>query len=95
MTRLLWRTAWIILSLALLPAAAVIFGTGLLDDVFGLTPWQKLAGQFAASVLAVSLGARLTLPHLHPVLTGVLSVLWLLCCTNAVNRRFSASPIHC
>jgi UDP-GlcNAc:undecaprenyl-phosphate GlcNAc-1-phosphate transferase len=70
---------------SLLPAAAVIFVTGLLDDLFGLTPWQKLAGQFAGAALAVSLGAKLTLPHIHPVLTVLLSVLWLLCCTNAVN----------
>ena len=73
---------------SLLPSAGLIFVTGLVDDLRGLKPWQKLAGQGAAAVLAVSLGARITLFHGVPVspwITIPLSLLWLVGCTNAFN----------
>ncbi len=73
------------LFFSLLPAAAIIFITGLLDDLIGLKPWQKLVGQVAAAVLAVSLGAHLSLSHFHPWVSIVLSLFWLVGCTNAVN----------
>lgn len=73
------------LFLELLPAAALIFLTGLADDIFELLPKQKLAGQLVAAVLAVSLGARLHLVHFPVWVSCVLSVCWLIGCTNAVN----------
>jgi UDP-GlcNAc:undecaprenyl-phosphate GlcNAc-1-phosphate transferase len=73
------------LFLELLPAAALVFLTGLLDDLIGLKPKQKLAGQLVASVLAVSLGARLQLVHFPGWVSVVLSVVWLIGCSNAVN----------
>ena len=80
---------------SLLPATAVVFLTGLLDDLIGLKPWQKLIGQIVAAILAVSTGAHLRtldssfFAH-HPALATpwlVLpaSVIWLIVCTNAVN----------
>ncbi|MGH9720031.1 MAG: MraY family glycosyltransferase [Bryobacteraceae bacterium] len=72
----------------LLPAAAVVFATGLIDDLKGLRPLHKLAGQTAASVLAYWGGVRIlgvagfsidnwwSLP---------LTVIWLVACTNAFN----------
>ena len=72
----------------LLPAAGVIFLTGLLDDLLTLKPWQKLAGQFLAAVLAVTLGAPVFLSNGHassPWITVPLSLLWLIGCTNAFN----------
>ena len=69
----------------LLPAAAIIFITGLIDDLFGLRAWQKLAGQLVGSVLAVSLGARLAIMPTHPSVSFVLSIVWLVGCSNAVN----------
>src|SRR5437763_1025103 len=36
----------------LLPAAGVIFVTGLIDDLIGLKSWQKLLGQIAAALCA-------------------------------------------
>jgi len=72
----------------LLPAAAVIFATGIIDDLFGLKPWQKLIGQFAAATLAYFAGFRILLAF------GVAAehwwsfpatVLWLLACSNAFN----------
>lgn len=70
---------------ALLPAASLIFFLGLADDIFCLKPWQKLAGQVVAAVLAVSLGARLSVGHGPAWLSILLSIIWLIGCTNAVN----------
>ncbi|MDQ2777580.1 MAG: undecaprenyl/decaprenyl-phosphate alpha-N-acetylglucosaminyl 1-phosphate transferase [Acidobacteriota bacterium] len=73
---------------SLAPAAAIIFLTGLTDDLIGLRPWQKLSGQFVAAVWAVAAGARIDLLHgqAHAALITVpLSVFWLLACTNAFN----------
>ena len=76
------------LVLELLPAAAVIFLTGLLDDLLTLKPWQKLGGQLLAAVLAVSLGARISVSSGHASSLWIsvpLSLIWLVGCTNAVN----------
>lgn len=70
---------------AVLPAVAVMFAVGLADDLLNLRPRTKLAGQFVAALLAVSMGARLTLIHGPHWLAFVLSIVWLLACTNAVN----------
>jgi UDP-GlcNAc:undecaprenyl-phosphate GlcNAc-1-phosphate transferase len=73
---------------ALLPATGLVFITGVIDDIFGLKPWQKLAGQAAAAIVAVSLGARLADIEGHTAsiwLSVPLSLLWLLTCTNALN----------
>jgi UDP-GlcNAc:undecaprenyl-phosphate GlcNAc-1-phosphate transferase len=70
---------------ALLPAAAIIFLTGLIDDIRPLRPWQKLGGQFAGALMAVSLGARLAIFPNHPSISFVLSIIWLIGCSNAVN----------
>lgn len=83
------------LLVSLLPAAALIFLTGLLDDLIGLKPWQKLIGQAAGAALAVAMGTQIAFAHLpvavqHPILaspwvTAPVSFLWLIACTNAVN----------
>ncbi len=70
---------------ALLPAAAIIFTTGLLDDVLSLRPWQKLLGQLLAACTAVELGVHLSIFPRHPSVSAVLSVVWLIGCSNAVN----------
>lgn len=76
------------LVLSLAPAAMVVFTTGLLDDLVGLTPWQKLLGQVSGSALAYYCGVRIlgiagystagwwSLP---------LTIIWLVACTNAFN----------
>ena len=43
----------------LLPGAGVIFATGVIDDLFGLKPWQKLLGQLAGALLAYWGGVRI------------------------------------
>ena len=72
----------------LLPAVALVFFTGLIDDLFGLKPWQKLVGQVVAAAWAVAAGAQIHLLDGHPYtawLTIPLTVLWLVGCTNAFN----------
>ena len=76
------------LLLALLPPACIIFATGLIDDLIGLKPWAKLAGQAAGATLAVAFGAHITLvggAPASPWVTIPLSIFWLLACTNALN----------
>jgi UDP-GlcNAc:undecaprenyl-phosphate GlcNAc-1-phosphate transferase len=76
------------LALRLTPAALLVLATGLIDDLLGLKPWQKLIGQVGAAGLAYWAGVRVfgvagytdvawwSLP---------LTVLWLLVCANAFN----------
>jgi UDP-GlcNAc:undecaprenyl-phosphate GlcNAc-1-phosphate transferase len=76
------------LTWQLFPAAALIFVTGLVDDLIGLRPWQKLAGQTCAAVVAFAAGVRLTMisgMELNPWLTMPATVLWLVGCSNAFN----------
>ena len=70
---------------AVLPATSVIFAVGLLDDIFGLKPWQKLLGQVVAASLAIYFGVRLSTTHMPHFLGIIASMIWLICCTNAVN----------
>jgi UDP-GlcNAc:undecaprenyl-phosphate GlcNAc-1-phosphate transferase len=75
------------LSLGLLGAISVVFLTGLLDDVFQLRPWQKLAGQLLAAVLAYQAGVQIHVFRGLPLqwLSLPCTVLWLVGCTNAFN----------
>ncbi len=73
---------------ALLPAASLVFLTGLIDDLFALKPWQKLAGQAIAATWAVVAGAQIHLLDGQPYTTWItvpLSIIWLVGCTNAFN----------
>ena len=54
---LLWR---------LLPALVIIFATGLADDFWGLTPWQKIGGQVVAAGAAFGAGIQFTPSPDHP-----------------------------
>ena len=71
-----------------LPAAGIVFLTGLIDDLVGLRPWQKLLGQAIGAGWAYWTGIRVT------GITGFetadfwtlpLTMLWLVGCTNAFN----------
>ena len=76
------------LLFALLPAAGAVFVTGLIDDIVGLKPWQKLLGQIAGATWAVAAGAHITFLDGHqysPFFAFPFSVLWLLACANAFN----------
>jgi UDP-GlcNAc:undecaprenyl-phosphate GlcNAc-1-phosphate transferase len=78
---------WSIAIWPLLAAIIAIFVIGLLDDLHGLTHWQKLAGQLAAAGTAYWAGIRIAGPHGSAAHWWSLpaTVGWLLLCTNAVN----------
>jgi UDP-GlcNAc:undecaprenyl-phosphate GlcNAc-1-phosphate transferase len=73
----------------LLPGASVIFLTGLLDDLFGLSPWVKLGGQITAALLVfyngLSLGTLGSQTPLPAWLDLPLTVFWVLLTSNALN----------
>jgi len=76
------------LARKLIPAALVLFATGLADDLVALKPWQKFAGQFIAAGLACSAGITIRGIGIHtiPACLGIpLTFLWLAACSNAFN----------
>ena len=86
------RGAWLLTvgwpyALRLLPAAALVFLIGLLDDLRGLKPWQKLAGQFIAAALVFNAGLHISvLGHTPAVWLDLpLTLAWLVACANAFN----------
>ena len=71
-----------------LPAVGLIFLTGLADDLKRLAPWQKLAGQVAAAVVACAGGIHIHTVGGHPLpawLTIPVTLVWLVGCANAFN----------
>lgn len=72
----------------LFPAAAIVFFTGLVDDLVGLKPWQKFAGQLMGAAVAVWAGVEIHgiagrgLPGWSAV---PVTLVWLVGCTNAFN----------
>ena len=72
----------------LLPAIAVVFGVGLLDDILNLRAWLKLAAQVVAAMLAWVSGIHLGAVAGHSFsapLSCILTIAWIVACTNAVN----------
>ena len=72
----------------LFSAATIVFFTGLVDDMLGLKAWQKFAGQFAASAVAVWAGVQISgiAGHHFPSWCVIpVTVFWLVGCTNAFN----------
>jgi len=72
----------------LLPAVGVVFAVGLVDDIRGLTPWQKLAGEMVAAGFAMAGGVELNAIaglQLPTILAVGATVFWMVFCTNAVN----------
>jgi UDP-GlcNAc:undecaprenyl-phosphate/decaprenyl-phosphate GlcNAc-1-phosphate transferase len=67
---------------------AVVFGTGLVDDLVGLRPIHKLLGQVLASVLVWNGGVEARLFQgfgAEPWISLPITVIWLVACTNAFN----------
>jgi UDP-GlcNAc:undecaprenyl-phosphate GlcNAc-1-phosphate transferase len=72
----------------LLPGTALVFLTGLLDDLFDLRPAYKLVGQTAAALVVFWGGLRVDNLAQSPLplwLNLPLTVFWLLVTTNALN----------
>lgn len=75
-------------AFALAPAALLIFLTGLVDDLHGLKPWQKVVCEVIAAGWAYHGGFGIHVLRGHEIehLVSIpLSVIWLVGCTNAVN----------
>ena len=75
-------------AIALAPAVTLVFVTGLIDDIVGLRPWQKLIGQVVAALLAYSAGFGIHIFRGHPLSLWVslpVSILWLVGSANALN----------
>jgi UDP-GlcNAc:undecaprenyl-phosphate GlcNAc-1-phosphate transferase len=73
---------------SLLPAAFVVFATGLLDDLVGLKPWEKIVGQVFAACMAYAAGVHVSgaAGYAVPGLWSLpITVLWLVACANAFN----------
>src|SRR5436305_190804 len=82
----------------LLPAVAVVFATGLADDIRGLKPWQKLLGQVLVAGLAWWAGVRVTGIEGHAISSAAalpITIAWLLGCTNAVNLLDGIDGLAC
>jgi len=78
----------LVLVWKVLPAACTIFAVGVIDDLWGLRPWQKLAGQLIAAGIACWSGVlALDVVGLHGRAwwTIPVTILWLLACCNAFN----------
>lgn len=70
------------------PGSVILLVVGLLDDIRGLRPLTKLAGQVAAAALVCASGTTFgsilgfSVP---PLLDGILAVLWIVAVINAFN----------
>ncbi len=75
-------------ALKLLPALIIIFVVGLIDDIVGISAWKKLIAQIGVALIAWSVGIRLVSIGGHPfhvVVSLILTIIWIVACTNAVN----------
>ncbi len=68
----------------ILVGASLVSFLGLWDDRFGLSPWIKLLGQFAAVGLLLATGVSITALQ-YPLLNYGATVLWVVGITNALN----------
>ena len=76
------------MAIGLFAALAIVFATGLLDDLINLKPWQKLGGQVLAAVTAYASGVQIHLFRGHPLeiwFSLPFTLIWLIGCTNAFN----------
>jgi len=71
-------------SNVVIAGSTFLFAVGLLDDTFGVKPYQKLIGQLIGATMIVSLGLKLPLTGFELVDIGI-TVFWLVGITNAIN----------
>lgn len=72
----------------LTPAIAIIFFTGLIDDIVSLRPWIKLIAQIVAGVYAWFSGIHVTALGGHSfgvLISFLVTLFWIVLCTNAIN----------
>ncbi|NQU09272.1 undecaprenyl/decaprenyl-phosphate alpha-N-acetylglucosaminyl 1-phosphate transferase [bacterium] len=69
----------------LLAGGALMMGLGYYDDRHALRAGPKLLGQFIIAALVALAGMRVTLFLANPVLSFLLTVIWIVTLTNAMN----------
>jgi UDP-GlcNAc:undecaprenyl-phosphate/decaprenyl-phosphate GlcNAc-1-phosphate transferase len=75
-------------ALRLVPAVAIVFGVGLVDDIYQLRPMYKLAAQIVAAILAWESGIHLSSIGRHDlpaILSFMLTLVWIVACSNSMN----------
>ncbi len=78
------RYALLKLSIILI-GGGVILCFGLIDDLMGLRPRFKLSGQVAIGICLFLVGIRITLFIPNLLLSGIITVLWLVAIINSFN----------
>jgi UDP-GlcNAc:undecaprenyl-phosphate GlcNAc-1-phosphate transferase len=82
----------------LIPAAALVFVVGLIDDIYGIGAMPKLLAETAAALCAFLAGVHLTTLGGH-ILSSWLSlpatVLWLVLCANSLNLIDGLDGLAC
>jgi len=77
------------LVLRLLPALAIVFGIGIIDDIVSISPWIRLAAETIAAIFAWIGGIQITAIHgisfSGTVVSFLVTVIWIVTCTNAIN----------
>ena len=71
-----------------IPAAAIVFAVGLLDDLLNLKPLVKMAGLAVAATVAFMSGLHMGDLAMHPLPVWIdypLTLFWLLLSSNALN----------
>jgi UDP-GlcNAc:undecaprenyl-phosphate GlcNAc-1-phosphate transferase len=84
--------------LQLIPAAALVFVTGLVDDIYGIKAIPKLLFQSLAAACAFLAGVHLTVFGGHtlgPWLSFPATVIWLVLCANALNLIDGLDGLAC
>jgi UDP-GlcNAc:undecaprenyl-phosphate GlcNAc-1-phosphate transferase len=74
--------------LMFLPSSMILMVVGLVDDIYGMAAWKKLAGQIAAALWIALSGTHfgsLLGYDLPPFLDGLLVVVWIVAVINAYN----------
>jgi UDP-GlcNAc:undecaprenyl-phosphate GlcNAc-1-phosphate transferase len=70
---------------------ALVWGAGLIDDLFGLSPWIRLIIQSGAGVLVWLAGW--SVPIGHPGLSLLATILFIVCFVNALNMLDGADGL--
>lgn len=74
--------------LRLLPAALIVFGVGVVDDISSLGPWKKLIAEVFAAILAWCGGIQVSAINGHyfaHIVSCFVTLVWIVACTNAIN----------
>ncbi|HOJ39569.1 MAG TPA: MraY family glycosyltransferase, partial [bacterium] len=70
---------------AVLAGGLLVVAFGLIDDVLGLKPWQKLSLQILSSLIIFAAGIRISMLVENPAWQAVLTVAWLVVMMNSFN----------